>query len=334
VDDPKSYDQMKIQKSARIDSAVARPPSAQNLPPGPEGLCGSGNVGAGLVFAYVILSALHGVFVSSRVRAGWDTFALLFFSFAIVVVFFGVAALRNHQSFKKRLVADRKLVVWINLASVVMWVSYYLGLKQAVSPAMFAAIALGGGPVYLLIWQFLEERVRPSPRQWARAMLFALGGIALFASDVFKVPSSYLALSGVLAVVCGFGVIWYTKVSRSLAARGWAATEAASVRFWLLVLFAGFAWLSSGNPASSKPLPQMLQDLGVSSVLGQIVPLYGLQKGIQLCQDRYRIALMMALTPLVMFALQFMFNISFSVWSVVGIALIVISQIIPESKKP
>lgn len=305
---------MKSQNMASVSRAEVLPTSDQ------------ANRGAFFVFVYVILTALHGVFVSSRVRAGWDTFALLFFSFLIAAGFFGAFALKNPRRFSSRLLANRREVVLINSASVVMWVCYYFGLKM-MSPAMFAGIALGGGPVYLLIWRFIDEKIRPNPAQLWKASLFTTGAIALFASDVLNNPIDQLVLAIALSVACGFGVIWYTKLSRSLTDMGWPAAEAAAVRFWFLVIVAGSVWLATGNVASTKPPYRMIQDLAVTSILGQVVPLYALQKGIQLCPDRYKIALMMALTPLVTFALQFAFHITFSASSIVGLILVALSQI-------
>ena len=131
-----------------------------------------------------------------------------------------------------------------------------------------------------------------------------------------------------------------TKIARGLTGLGWNAEQVAASRFWLLIAIAGAVWLYSGHAAlvsehsaSSRRYLDILSDLAVTSILGSIIPLYALQKGIEFCKDRTKLALTMALTPLAMFVLQPFLGIQFQWLSIIGLALILLSQFLSYTRK-
>jgi drug/metabolite transporter (DMT)-like permease len=282
--------------------------------------------GVGSVLGFVLLANANAVY-SGRLLQSVHPFTFLFWAFVSTTLFYAVLQFLLHG--RKTFSCDRASIaplVAVNVTSAFNWTGYFLALRY-LEPAIVAAIMCGFGPVSVVV---LERIVRGRALA-AYAYLAAAGTIV---GVGFLVWASLAGLSGVRSestsdVVIGIGAALAGGISQALTTivvkmlgeRGWTASRIMVHRFYVLMVLA--ALLAALGPGFTLASSAQLTMVGIAVVLGVIVPLFLLQRGI-LLSDPFTTSVLLALGPVLTYVFQLLDDrIQLSAASALGCVIVV-----------
>ena len=245
------------------------------------------------VLAYVALTATQGVVLGSLVqRSVWHPITLLIATFSVVALFFNLAQLHAARKYLALLKADVKEVTWLNLVTIVNWVSYYWAIRT-VPVSSHAAIALGIGPLIVLLLDFRRGSSQPSSAAYLSAMGLFLSLVVIGTSHLGHVNLFDLAMS----ITCGISLVLTLFSQRRLKSNGWSTGQLMACRFFILTI--GGLLVLPTLPAPNLPFLTTVVHVTALAVLGTIVPLYLLTWGQVNCEPLTSTLLLFAM-PLLM----------------------------------
>ncbi|WP_051940468.1 DMT family transporter [Stenoxybacter acetivorans] len=289
----------------------------------------SRKLGAFLVLAFLIMANANAVF------SGWllqsvPPFTLLFWGFLITTLFFfvrlsvsqGVAALKIPR-------ASLMGLITLNLASGISWIGYYCALKF-IEPAIVSALMGCIGPLFILMVGFISQRRISINQVITSAGIIAGTAVLSWASIADRSAVQNVAVNHVLlglgaAFIGGFGQVLTTLSTKKLANQNWSASQIMAHRFYLLTAVAAVVALNSTGLLLNSPAGMV--SVGTVSVLGILVPLWLLQKGI-IISSPFTVSVLLSLGPLMTLLFQgFDSRLLWSNMSVVGCGIIVLSTL-------
>lgn len=289
----------------------------------------SRKLGAFLVLAFLIMANANAVF------SGWllqsvPPFTLLFWGFLITTLFFfirlsitqGVDALKIPR-------ASLMGLITLNLASGISWIGYYYALKF-IEPAIVSALMGCIGPLFILMVGLISTRQISINQAITSAGIIAGTAVLSWASIADRSAVQNVSVNHVLlglgaAFIGGFGQVLTTLSTKKLASQNWSASQIMAHRFYLLTAVAAAVALNSSGLLLDSPASAM--SVGAVSVLGIMLPLWLLQKGIILSSP-FTVSVLLSLGPLMTLLFQgFDSRLLWSNMSVIGCGIIVLSTI-------
>ncbi|KLU15229.1 hypothetical protein AFK69_19400 [Xenorhabdus sp. GDc328] len=272
---------------------------------------------ANAVFAGNLLQRLH-------------PFTFLFWSFLSCSLFFlGRLALQGREALA---ISGKVMVplVVVNCTTALNWIGYYFALRF-VEPAIVSAIMGGVGPLFMILMERFYFRRLFSALVWGAAFGVLAGTCLLVWASLFghsglKVYNYAGMLVGLSAALAGgASQALNTLATKQLGIRGWNAGQIMAHRFYLLILCA--LVLALQGPGLAVPLSWTLVGVVLSTLMGVIVPLWVLQRGI-LLSDPFIVAALLSLAPIIAYLFQGMDSrLSWSGVSLAGCLIVVVFTI-------
>ncbi|MGB8667758.1 MAG: hypothetical protein WCD24_23895 [Serratia inhibens] len=220
-------------------------------------------------------------------------------------------------------------LVTLNLASGISWIGYYCALKF-IEPAIVSALMGCIGPLFILMVGFISQRQISINQAITSAGIIAGTAVLSWASiadrsAVQNVTVHHVLLGLGAAFIGGFGQVLTTLSTKKLAKQNWSASQIMAHRFYLLTAVAAVVALNSTGLQLDSPASMV--SVGAVSVLGILVPLWLLQKGI-IISSPFTVSVLLSLGPLMTLLFQgFDSRLLWSNMSVVGCGIIVLSTI-------
>ena len=244
-------------------------------------------IGPGLVLLFCVSQAFRDVYFAN-VFQGVDFFVVIIVAFTLaIVVFGGVALLRNPVEFI-RLRGEIAALFWMNALTALAWTSYFFSLKYQ-QPSIVNALHSGAAPLTVVILaRFGIHIARPSPMHRiellgylgvAGSLLF-LWWVVLADRSGLRAHDPAVSLAGiVLPLVSGTAITISSLWTKRLHERGIGAETVTAMRYVLIV---GIAWIvvRSGQRSSGIGTPDQFMLLAVAAMALIVLPLYCLQLGI------------------------------------------------------
>jgi drug/metabolite transporter (DMT)-like permease len=277
-------------------------------------------VGLGFLLAWVLTGAATTVYLGNIVQ-GVDPMLLMVVTLGLTALFFNatqVSQLRAYADLMRRNVRD---VLWLNLLTVGGWVGYFASL-YALEPAVAEALILGIGPLSTLAASRVISRDVPLFGSDIVSALGILGttvylSIAVLGGDTAMHVSTSAAIVGIVAsIVSGVSSSVMMVISKRLHEGGFSATQVTGARFYLLVVI-GTTYVLIRQP-DIAPLFDRTGAVLLVTAIGLVIPLYFLQKGVELAEPVTE-ALLSSMTPMIVFAMQHVDSrLGFSSSSLIG----------------
>lgn len=281
-------------------------------------------LGIGLVMTFVVMSSAKEVFVGNVVQH-FNPFFLVASCFAIISAFFTVVQLRSDRTLYRSL--SLRDVVLLNITTTTSWVGFFYALKY-MEPAVVSAINTAIGPAATLA---ASRMLRPSSKVLRIEVLCSLGILVTLSLLVWLTLHGESAVGGGYSlqrlvgvgasITGGLSIVGNTILSKRLSEKGTPTTLVMAVRFYLLVGCALALWL--GTEQDHKVHPKELWTIAGVAILGIMIPLFALQKGIEKSEP-ITVSLLISIAPLfTLIGQAFDKRLAFSVPSFLGILITV-----------
>lgn len=284
-------------------------------------------IGILLVFLFVILSSAKEVFVGNLTQH-LDPFFLVFVCFVIMAVLFNTIQLTtNRAGYLKYFQTDLKDIVFLNLSTTASWLGFFYALKH-VEPAIVSAINTAIGPVITVAFSRI---FRPSARVLRAEVICSslIFGIILClvcsslsgTSAIGHVDAGKQAVGIMASLIGGCAIVANTIFSKRLSEQGLPTTMVMSVRFFLLIILSFGIWVSDSHsvPVHGSDLASIV----LVAVMGIIIPLFMLQKGIEKSEP-ITVSLIISIAPVFTFMFQGLDKrLAFSFYSFLGVLAVV-----------
>ena len=237
-------------------------------------------VGVVSLLLSAVLTAFSQVFYANRVQT-LHPFLFTGVSFFITTIFFQLVA--SKQKVTVRWKSARAPLVKLNIASVLAFMGFYFALKY-IEPAIVSSLEMGLGPLFALLLA-VGQKGHVDKGQWAVA-IGTLGACLLLIVSVFTGGSALESwdrnsVMGIVAsVLCGLGAVLCTTYSKQLSEEGWTSSMILAKRFYGIILLS----LLATYDVLFAYLTQHIMWIAVMTVIGVLLPMYLLQKGIQYCE--------------------------------------------------
>ena len=287
-------------------------------------------VGSAYVAAFLVLATGNAVFAGNLLQS-LHPFTFLFWSFLTTAAVFLIRLRIVHGSIALPLNrSSLKAVLILNATSTLNWLGYFYALRF-VEPAVVSSIMGGVGPLSTIALERLLRQRRLSARCYIAGAGIVMGTCLLSwacltgLSGLRATSVADTTIGLIAAVAGGASMAMTTLATKQLGEHGWTASHILAHRFYLLIVVA--ATLSLIGPGLSSGDLAQTGGLALSTLLGVIVPLWVLQRGI-LLSEPFTVAALLSLAPILTFSLQgFDDRIGWSVPSAVGCTVVVVFAI-------
>lgn len=279
-------------------------------------------LGVGFVLAFNILQAVSAVFLASFLHRA-DTLVVLFCVFIVIAAtFISVGAIRG-RTIRVPQSAWPALAL-LNITTAASWSSFFLAVKY-IEPAISSAFINAMLPLATLGTEHLITGQRTAKKSdlftsYALCVAMFLTATALFGGQSGRPASetgSYL-IGLVMSAICAIAMSVTNVASKKLNNEGVRPDQIMAHRFTLLILIA-FVFMDKG-----RFVEQVATQWGALlfvAIIGNLVPIYCLQLGIQKLKP-ITVAFLIGLAPMIFFAVQgFSSVVSFSYVSLACVAL-------------
>ncbi|WP_369435941.1 EamA family transporter [Lysinibacillus fusiformis] len=265
-----------------------------------------------------ILSSISQVYYANRVQAV-HPFLFTGVSFLITTLYFQFFATRQktHVQWQQATPPLLKL----NIASILAFMGFYFALKY-IEPAIVSSLEMGLGPLFVILIA-IQQKQAVKRAQLIIAM-GTLGACLVLIYAVFTGKSAMLmwnqfSILGVLAsILCGLGAVLCTLYSKQLSELGWTSSMILSKRFYGIITLSLIA-------TYDVLLNYLLANIGwvlLMTLLGVLVPMYLLQKGIHYCEP-FLVMMSLCFIPVFTFFFQlFDSRLQWSTMTFVGVILL------------
>jgi drug/metabolite transporter (DMT)-like permease len=267
-------------------------------------------LGPGLIAFFVVAQALRDVYLAHVFRSV-DVFATIFVAFTLMTFAFAGLALWRDRAGLRRLPAQWRVVIGMNVTTAAAWTSYFHGLK-AIQPSLVNAIHSGMGPLTVVALGLMGARLAGGGER-GRLENACYAGLALAIAFLWHVVLDGLsgradfsyaqALRGLfLLLVSGVCITLSHLLAKRLNDLGLGADSVTSVRYILIALMAASVLAFTDRPTG-------LEGAGDWIALGLVVaplialPLYALQVGISLT-PALTAQVLRALGPVIVFGFE------------------------------
>lgn len=227
-----------------------------------------------------ILTSISQVYYSNRVQAV-HPFLFTGISFFLTTVFFQL--ITSKQKIEPCWKEARSSLWKLNGASILAFMGFYFALKY-IEPAIVSSLEMGLGPLFALLLA-IQQKKRVINAQWGLA-------IGIFAASLLLIGAIFTGKSAVqtwdqssilgvgASILCGLGAVLCTVYSKQLSQLGWTSSMILSKRFYGIILLSFIATYD----VMFTYLLENIDWILLMTVIGVLIPMYLLQKGIQYCE--------------------------------------------------
>ena len=278
-----------------------------------------------------ILTSVSQVYYANRVQVV-HPFLFTGISFFITMIYFQFVVL--NQRVKTVWNEAAIPLVKLNLASILAFMGFYFALKY-IEPAIVSSLEMGLAPLFVLLLA-VRQKIQIKRVQWWIA-ISTIGACFVLIAAVFSGQSAviqwgrYSVLGIIASIICGLGAVLCTLYSKKLSELGWTSSMILAKRFYGIILLSIIA-------TYDVLLGYFLSNIGwilIMTVLGVLVPMYLLQKGIQYCEP-FIVMMSLCFVPVFTFFFQlFDTRLQWSTLTFVGVLLLLvlgIASVIAERK--
>ena len=276
-------------------------------------------IGVIALLVSALLTSISQVFYANRVQT-IHPFLFTGISFFITLLYFQFIAMR--QKVDRKWGISWQPLVKLNIASAVTFMGYYFALKY-IEPAIVSSLEMGVGPLFiLLIYIFQKQKI--IKEQWGIAIVTLFSCVLLIWAVVVGNSGVDFEFStevfvGILAsILCGAGAVLCTIYSKQLSENGWTSSMILSKRFFGIVILSFVFTYDLIVPYFKEHIVWIL----IVTFFGVLLPMYFLQKGIQLT-NTFLVMMSLCFIPVFTFFLQlFDARITFSYPTFFGVVLL------------
>ena len=284
-----------------------------------------------LYIVIFLLFANANAVYSGNLLQDLNPFVFLFYSFIITSVFFALILKAGSRNERPRVTRqDYSAIALVNFTSAMARMSYFIALHY-IEPAIVSAFMGGMGPISTIILGIFisSSGIHHNYYSYIVASGMLIGVIILIIAS-FTGNSGIHSLSfadsltGLTAgMVGGIFQALNTISTKRLGNLGWSASRIMAHRFYLLIVISAF-FVFTGPGFAIASSEQALKMI-VAAVLGVIVPLWFLQRGIIL-SNSFTVAILLAWAPILTFLFQFFDQrLEYNNVTLLGCSVIVIS---------
>ena len=279
-----------------------------------------------------VFTSVSQVYYANRVQA-IHPFLFTGVSFFLTTLYFHLFSMKQKVSFQWKQAVPS--LVKLNIASVMAFMGFYFALKY-IEPAIVSSLEMGLGPLFVLFIA-MKQKNRISNIQWSIAVGTFIACLLLIVA-VFTGQSAvegwnrWSVLGIGASVFCGLGAVLCTIYSKQLSDLGWTSSMILSKRFYGIIILSFVATYDHLWTYLAENIGWIL----LMTVIGVLVPMYLLQKGIQYCEI---FLVMMSLCFIPVFTFFFQLFDARLQWSnikligVVVLLLLVIASIFADQKE-
>ncbi|MEK5233104.1 DMT family transporter [Lysinibacillus sp. FSL K6-0232] len=281
-------------------------------------------VGVASLLLSAILTSISQVYYSNRVQAV-HPFLFTGISFFITTVFFQLIA--SKQKITANWQTARMPLLKLNGASILAFMGFYFALKY-IEPAIVSSLEMGLGPLFALVLAIQQKR-HVLKAQWGiafgifAASLLLIGAIFTGKSAVQTWDQSSILGVGA-SILCGLGAVLCTVYSKQLSQLGWTSSMILSKRFYGII---GLSFVATYDVLFAY----LFENIGwilLMTVIGVLIPMYLLQKGIQYCEV-FLVMMSLCFIPVFTFFFQlFDPRLQWSTITLIGVLLLLIFGIL------
>ena len=226
-----------------------------------------------------ILTSVSQVYYANRVQAV-HPFWFTGISFFITTLYFQMFAFKQQSAIKWNKATS--ILLKLNAASALTFMGFYFALKY-IEPAIVSSLEMGLGPLFVILLAIKQKHhINKTKVSIAIGTLVACLILiyAVFAGKSALITWNKFSLLGILAsIFCGLGTVLCTLYSKQLSELGWTSSMILSKRFYGIIFLSLIA-------TYDVILDYVIGNIGwilLMTLLGVLVPMYLLQKGIQYC---------------------------------------------------
>ncbi len=293
--------------------------------------------GIACVVAFLLLANANAV-LSGNLLQHIHPFLLLFWCFLITSIFFQIRlVLFSDQKTKVMKPGSFGLTIVLNAVTAFNWIGYFLALRY-VEPAIVSALMGGFGPLSTIFWDHMIRKQKQSLSIYLVAMGILSGASILVVallmglSGTQQLELKYTVIGLVAGIIGGVSQALTIVVSKKMGDNGWTATQIMAYRFHLLVFIAAILAYYSGPGIVITSRTELL-GIALVTVLGVVLPLWLLQRGI-LLSEPFIVAALLAWAPLLTYFFQvFDSRIEMSSISFLGCMVVVFFSLLGIAKK-
>jgi drug/metabolite transporter (DMT)-like permease len=270
-------------------------------------------IGIACVLLFNVMQGVSAVYLSFFLQRA-DFFVVLFSVFAVIAIVFNAILVWN-GGFRNRI--DRAWLgplALLNVTTAASWASFFYAVKH-IEPALSSSFINAILPLATICAGYVlaqRSTLKPAELAVACALLFSMlltGWVAFVGrSGMSGTPIDYAIGLG-MSAICGIAMSVTNVVSKKLNNLGVTPEQIMAYRFLLLALGGGA--LASQRELVAAVSADWLPILFVA-VVGNLLPIYALQLGIQRLKP-VAVAFLIGLAPILVFFMQgFSQNIAFS----------------------
>ncbi len=281
-------------------------------------------VGVGSLLLSAILTSVSQVYYSNRVQAV-HPFLFTGVSFFITTIFFQL--MTSRQKIAPNWRTARLPLLKLNAASILAFMGFYFALKY-IEPAIVSSLEMGLGPLFALML-VIQQKKHVLKAQWGIAFgIFAASLLLIVAIFTGKSAVQSWDQSSILGVgasiLCGLGAVFCTVYSKQLSQLGWTSSMILSKRFYGII---GLSFIATYDVLFTY----LFENIGwilLLTVMGVLIPMYLLQKGIQYCEV-FLVMMSLCFIPVFTFFFQlFDPRLQWSTITLIGVLLLLVFGIL------
>ncbi|QHI95476.1 hypothetical protein GT348_03630 [Aristophania vespae] len=240
--------------------------------------------GPAYILGYCVFGATIDVFLSNLLQS-INLFVLLFWTFIFTWGWFFLNTIIFSSIKLESIIKSRKLILLLNISTLGSWAGLFIGLKWT-EPSIMVAIIFALSPIISVLIE-ISQRNFIDKKNIITAVILLLSVALLMILAVQKQRSNPFDSNYIFALVLGFVCIVTstsltlgTYISKSLSNKGFSAVNVQSFRFPLLI---AVCYLLIPNKTMLITVQSNFwMYLQIIVILGNILPLWMLQKGIEL----------------------------------------------------
>ncbi|WP_323640454.1 hypothetical protein [Pectobacterium polonicum] len=235
------------------------------------------------ILGYCIFGAAIDVLLSGLLQS-INLFVLLFWTFTLTWLGFFLASILFFPVKLKTVIRSYKIIILLNISTLGSWLGLFIGLKLT-EPSIMVAIIFGLSPIISVLIEIYNRSVigvKNIVISVLLAFIITLLMILAVKGQRFNPFDSDLLFALALGLVCIVTSICLTTgtyIAKSLSKRAFNAVNVQSFRFPLLICVCYAMLLSEGILATTQS--DFWMYLPIIVILGNILPLWMLQKGIE-----------------------------------------------------
>lgn len=262
--------------------------------------------GQNYILGYCILGAAIDVLLSGLLQS-INLFVLLFWTFTFTWLGFLLVTLVFIPVKLNVLFKNYKLIALLNISTLGSWVGLFIGLKWT-EPSLMVAIIFGLSPIISILIEIYNKNVIDIKNILITVLLAFIVAVLMMLAvegqrfNPFDSDLIFLLALSLVCLVTSACLVMGTYISKQLSKREFNAANVQSFRFPLLIYVCYFLLPSEGALASVQS--SFWGYLPIIVILGNMLPLWMLQKGIELT-SALTTTIMINITPCITLLLEF-----------------------------